>query len=38
VSGWLRDKTPGMTLMPDEFIAAIEALASDPVNGAKRFG
>ena len=37
VSAWLRDKPPGMALMPDEFIAGVEALASDPVNGAKRF-
>ena len=37
-SAWLRDKPPGMALMPDEFIAGVEALASDPSNGAKRFG
>ena len=38
VSAWLRDKPPGMALMPEEFVAGVEALASDPSNGAKRFG
>jgi hypothetical protein len=37
VSAWLREKPPGMVQLPVEFIAGVEALASDPANGAKRF-
>jgi len=37
VSAWLREKPPGMAQLPVEFIAGVEALASDPANGAKRF-
>lgn len=38
IAAWLRDKPAGMLLIPEEFVAGIEALASDPGNGAKRFG
>lgn len=38
VSAWLRDRPPGgMAQMPAELVAGVEALASDPGNGAKRF-